>query len=170
MPRGQYDRAAARQNREASTTEAQPTRADEVRQERRKRPGLAAYSGINLSVDEALLDRETYHYRFANDINGRVQQLYAQDYDPAPESAKPNSNSLGTLSSAHAGVDEGRPFNAVLMRKRKDWFETDQVEKQKPLNDMEDAIRRGNPNHSANTDLRGPGVYTPDTGNTIERV
>ncbi len=174
MPRGQYDRDAARALREASddqTTEPTETRADEVRQERRKRPGLEAYSGINLTVDETRLERKTYQYRFVNDQPGRVAKLHSLDWDPAPEAAKPDTNSMGSLASAHGGLDDdGRPFNTILMRKRKDWFEADQKEKQKPLDAMEEAIRRGNPNHSANKDLRGPGVYTPDTGNTIERL
>lgn len=184
MPgRGQYDRDAARERREASvetgdqrdpTLAAPPaevnSRAEEVREVRRKQPGLAAYSGINLTVDETRLDRKTYQYRFVSDMNGRVGQLHALDWDPAPEAAKPDTNSLGTLASAHGGLDDGRPYNTLLMRKRKDWFDTDQKEKQRPLDDAEDQIRRGNPNHPANRDLRGSGVYTPDTGNTIERL
>ncbi len=140
-----------------------PSRADEVRQERRKRPGLAAYSGIKLMVDETKLDRNTYQYRFANDTPGRIPQLMALDYDPAPE--------MGKVTSAHAGVSEGgQPYNTVLMRKRRDWFDDDQREKQRPLDEIDDAIRRGNINHPANQLNGNGGFYTPDTGNTLERA
>lgn len=142
------------------------TRADEVRQERRKRPGSSSQVGIRLGVDESKLDRNTYAYRFVNDRDGRVQRLEAQDWDIAPELAKSDSNSVGTINSAHGGVDEGKPFNTVLMRKRKDWFETDQKEKQRPLDETENAIRRG-ADHKANS-LRGEGVYTPENTNAIE--
>lgn len=142
-------------------------RAEEVRRERRKKPGQTVLAGQKLTVDESKLDRSKYQYRFVNDKDGRVQQLYGVDWDVAPEGAKDDTNSLGSVNSAQAGVSEGKPFNAVLLRKPKDWFEDDQKEKQKPLDEVEDAIRRNNPNHKFN-ELRGAGVYTPGQ-NSIER-
>ncbi len=145
-----------------------PTRAEEVRQERRKKPGQTVLSGQKLVVDESKLDRNKFEYRHVNDKNGRMQQLHAVDWDVAPENAKEDTNSLGGVISTHAGVDEGKPFNTVLMRKRKDWFLDDQRDKQRPLDEMDEAIRRGNTEHKAN-ELRGAGVYTPGT-NKIERA
>lgn len=150
-------------------SEAKPTRADEVRRERRRKPGQTVLANLKLSVDEAKLDRKTYEYRFVNDKDGRVQQLHAQDWDIAPEGAKEDNASLGSVNSAHAGVNEGKPYQTVLMRKPKDWFDEDQKEKQRPLDEMEDAIRRGRTDHKAN-ELRGAGVYTPGGANTIERA
>lgn len=151
------------------TIEAPTTRADEVRQERRRRPGQTGLAGIKLSTDESKLDRSTYHYRFARASGGRLQQLHGEDYDVAPEGAKPDGNSLGTVNSVHGGVDDaGKPYDLVLMRKRKDWFETDRKEKQKPLDEMDEAIRRNNVNHKANT-LMGPGVYSPGV-NSMDKV
>jgi hypothetical protein len=145
-----------------------PTRAEEVRQERRRKPGSVSHTGIKLSVDERKLDRKTYQYRFANDTENRVQQLEADDWDIAPEGgAKPDGNSMGTTNTAHAGVIDGKPYNAVLMRKRKDWFEADQKEKQKPLDANEEAIRRGR-TAEQNVELKGAGVYTPNGVNIIE--
>lgn len=188
MPRGQYDRKAAGAKRDEiyqtmhqnlgkelagetiAPVVAKPTRADEVRQERRRKPGSAQAVGIKLAVDESKVDRSTYHYRFARSTGGRIQSLTANDYDIAPEGAKSDGNSLGTVNSVHGGVDDaGKPYDLVLMRKRKDWFEADQKEKMKPLDEMDEAIRRNNPNHKGN-DLRGtPGVYVPGD-NTIERA
>jgi hypothetical protein len=152
-------------------SKATPPRAEAVRAERRRKPGSEAFAGIKLSVDETKIDRTNYQYRFVNDHDNRVQKLYAQDWDVAPEAdAKPDSNGMGSVSSALGGTDNsGKPYNQVLMRKPKDWFEADQREKQKPLDAMDEAIRRGRTNEQ-NVPLRGEGVYTPNGGNTIERA
>lgn len=149
-----------------------PTRAEEVRQERRRKPGSLASAGYKLGVDESKLDRKNYHYRFVNDKDGRVQQLYAQDYDPAPEvGAKQDTNGLGTVNTAQAGVADGKPFNAVLMRKPIRMHEEDQKEKQKPLEEMEEAIRRGADHGKSNAPAsQVQSAYTPGGANTIERV
>lgn len=138
------------------------TRAEAVRTERRRRPGSVAGPGMKLAVDESKLDRANYHYRFVNDTPGRMAGLYAQDYDPAPEmGVKADGTGLGTVTEQHAGIlDNGKPFGAVLMRKPIRMHEQDQKDKQKPLDEIEKAIKRGNPNHQGN-ELKGPGVYTP---------
>lgn len=149
---------------------SKPTRADEVRQTRRRKPGSSSTVGLKLSLDEGKLDRKNNHYRFARSTGGRIESLIANDYDIAPEGAKSDGNSLGTVNSVHGGVDDaGKPYDLVLMRKRRDWFEEDQKEKLKPLDEMDEAIRRNNPNHKGN-DLRGsPQVYAPGN-NTIDRA
>lgn len=144
-----------------------PTRADEVRQERRRQPGATIAAGIKLGVDESKLDRNTYEYRWANETGSRLQQLHANDWDVAPEMAIQSSDSGGTVNSKVAGTDDnGKPFNAVLMRKRKDWFREDQKAKQKPLDDMDEAIRKGVVHQQSEPSLR-EGAYTPDAGNKI---
>lgn len=186
MPRGQYDRSALKRQKadaEALASHApsgsEPpvlvnpkiaTRADEVRQTRRRKPGSSSTVGLKLSLDEGKLDRKNNHYRFARSTGGRIESLIANDYDIAPEGAKSDGNSLGTVNSVHGGVDDaGKPYDLVLMRKRRDWFEEDQKEKLKPLDEMDEAIRRNNPNHKGN-DLRGsPQVYAPGN-NTIDRA
>jgi len=144
------------------TEQARPNRAEETKRERRRKPGQTIAAGIKLHVDESKLDRQKYSYRFANDKNGRVQQLQASDWDIAPEGAKD-----GSVHSTHAGAEEGKPYNAVLMRKPKDWYDEDMKEKQRPLDEMDEAIRRGNTEHKANERIAG--AYTPGT-NTIERA
>lgn len=144
-----------------------PTRAEEVRQERRRKPGSNALNGIKLGLDEEKVDRTQYTYRFVRDEGNRVQQLYAQDWDRVTEKVKDDSNGLGSVTSAHGGLsEEGKPYNMVLLKKRKDWFEEDQKAKMQPLDEMEQAIRRGTDHQSGKLDLRGPGVYTPGQ-NTI---
>lgn len=182
MPRGQYDREAAAAKRAVTSGDnsagdapmnapsailTPSARADEVRQERRKRPGQGGPAGIKLALDESKLDRNTYHYRFARSSGGRLQSLHADDYDVAPEAAR--KDTTGSINAVHGGVDDaGKPYELVLVRKRRDWFEADQKEKLKPLDEMDEAIRRNNPNHKAN-DMRGPGVYSPGI-NSMEKA
>ena len=139
-----------------------PNRAEEVRQERRRKPGNTTHSGIKLGVPEEHLDRKTYEYRFVNDTGTRVQGLKDNDWDPVGlEGASTESRFVGT--------DSGKPVKAVLMRKRKDWYDADQKEKRKPLDEMEQAILRGVA-HKNEADLKGDGVaYTPGDGNSISR-
>lgn len=145
------------------------SRAEQVRTERRRKPGAVNANGIKLGVDESKLDRKNYHYRFVNDTPGRVQSLVAQDYDPAPEmGAKADGNNLGSVNTAQAGVADGKPFNAVLMRKPIKMHEEDQREKQRPLDEIDAAIRRGDVSKQ-NNQLNGAGVYTPGV-NILEEV
>lgn len=145
---------------------ARPTRADEVRQERRRKPGATTVMGIKLGVDESKLDRSTYEYRWVNDTGSRLKQLHGEDWDVAPELAT-DTDGGGTVNSKIAGTDDnGKPFNTILMRKRKDWYEDDQKAKQKPLAAMDDAIRRGVVHQQSEPELR-EGSYTPGAGNRI---
>lgn len=135
------------------------TRAETVKRERRWKPGPVGQEGLKLHVDTSKLD-PNFHYRWVNDKSDRVRQMHAYDYDIAPTVAKPDSNSLGTVDSALGGVEEdGRPYNMVLMRKDREWFEQDQKRKMKPLDEMDEAIRRGN---GTQTDPNAKGgFYTP---------
>lgn len=159
-----------RKTREGEIDQPQ-ARADEIRQVRRRQRGVTTHTGIKLGVNEKALDRKTYQYRFARDTGNRVQQLEAQDWDKVSDpAAKDDSTGLGTVASAHGGVqDTGKPYDLVLMRKRKDWYDEDKAEQQARLDRIDDAIRRGNV-AGQNTELKGPGVYTPNGGNTIEHV
>lgn len=144
-------------------------RATEVRTERRRKAGAVFHTGVQLGVDESKLDRANFAYRLVNDANGRVQQLEAQDWDPAPEQALVGSTGSGTVQSKHAGSIEGKAFNAVLMRKPIAYHNEDQAAKQRPLDEMEEAIRRGQ-NHAADEPQLASGTYTPGGGNTINRA
>jgi hypothetical protein len=149
----------AKETHMAETAE-KPSRADTVRTERRRTPGATVHSGIKLAVDEKHLDRNTYAYRWVNDRGTRVKNMEANDWDVAPIDGRSTEKRV-------VGFDSGRPTNAVLMRKRKDWHAEDQKQKRKPLDEMEAAIKRGVA-HSNEADLRGGIAYTPGT-NTIDR-
>lgn len=140
-------------------------RSNEVRQERRRKPGATVQYGQKLGVEEDHLDRSTYVYRFVNDVGGRVQAMERNDWDVAPIGE-------ASVETRHVGVDSGHPQNAVLMRKRRDWHENDQKEKRKPLDEMEKAIRAGTAHKSqpgGDADLNGSS-YTPGSGvNILDR-
>lgn len=144
------------------------TRADEVRQERRRQPGATVMAGIKLAVDDKKLDWNTFEYRWAKDYGGRMPQLHGEDWDPAPEHAVIGSSGEGTVGTKIGGTDEsGKPYNMVLLRKRKDWFKADQKEKQRPLDEMDEAIRRGT-NHLKDNPEAKDGFYTPNGENAVE--
>lgn len=154
---------------QSQLTAPRQDRAEQVRTERRRTPGSVAHTGIQLGVDEAKLDRKNYAYRLVNDANGRIQQLEAQDWDPAPEQALVGSTGAGTIQSKHAGHIEGKAFNAVLMRKPINMHNEDQAAKQRPLDEMEEAIRRGQSHADTPSELSS-GTYTPGGSNTLARA
>lgn len=151
-----------------------PNRAEETRQERRRKPGQVALHGTNLAVDESKLDRNTYEYRWVNDNSrGRVQMLEGQDWDVAPEQAAISNQGEGTVQARNVGSEDGKPMRAVLMRKRKDWFANDQREKLRSVDELEKAIQRGETDQrNVDPELAGPAgsTYTPNGRNTFERA
>jgi hypothetical protein len=149
-----------------SDTAQRPTRADEIRTERRKKPGSTSISGLKLHIDKDKLD-PAYEYRWVNDTPGRVQQLYGEDWDKVK--AGDITSSPGTIPTQHVGSDAGKPINAILMRKRKEYYAADQKEKQAPLDAMDESIRRGVNHQNAEPELRGDIAYTPGGSNTISR-
>jgi hypothetical protein len=141
-----------------------PNRAEEVRRERRHKPGKTVLDGLRLAVDETKLDKKNFEYRWVNDAPGRVQRMHDRDWDPATEQV--GAGAEGTVQSKVVGTADGKPVNGVLMRKHKDWYREDQKAKQAPLNEMDKAIREGI-NHRNEPALRD-GAYTPNGGNVIE--
>jgi len=147
------------------------TRADGIRQERRRKAGSTVLPGIKLGVDESKLDRANFEYRFVNDSPGRVQQMFDEDWDPVNQPVKTDSDGLGTVQGKVVGTHNGAPLSAILMKKRKDWYDADQKEKQRPLEEADEQIRRG-VIHQKQQDTAelAPGLtYTPGGRNTVSR-
>jgi hypothetical protein len=142
---------------------AQMDRAEEVRQERRRKPGSTTAIGIKLTTDESKMDRANYSYRWVKDHGGRMTQLHGDDWDPAPDGVIGSHGGSASVGSKIGGTDEsGKPYSMVLMRKRKDWFQADQKEKQKPLDEMDRQIRRGQSRPEIEASDRDD-FYTPGT-------
>lgn len=141
-------------------------RAAKVQQERRRKRGDTVVTGLKLHVDKEAKDPD-YVYRWVNDTPGRVQQFYNNDWDKVEMDG--NTDGAGSIPTKHVGTDSGRPIEAVLMRKRKDWFEADQKEKRQALDAVDDAIRRGVQHEKNEPELTGGVAYTPGGSNTINR-
>jgi hypothetical protein len=143
------------------------TRAEEVRRERRFKPGSVEHSGLKLAIAEEKLDRKGFIYRWVNDMPGRVKRMEALDYDIVKDDIKPDSSGLGSAPTVVVGVDGPQGLNAVLMRKRLDWYEDDQKAKQEKLDELDKAIMRGTVHAQSESDLRGDIAYTPNGRNSI---
>lgn len=150
----------------STDTAQRPSRADQVRTERRRKPGATNVSGLKLHIEKDKLD-PAYEYRWVNDTPGRVQQLYGDDWDKVEDGSIVSSP--GTVPTQHVGSDNGQPINAVLMRKLKTFYQADQKEKQAPLDAMDESIRRGVNHQNAEPELRGDVAYTPGGSNTVSR-
>ena len=79
-----------------------------------------------------------YQYRVVNDVEGRVQDLLDQDYeiDLTAKVGEKRVDEISSLGSAKQ-ISVGGGVKAIVMRKRKDWFEEDQTAKQKEIDDLE---------------------------------
>lgn len=105
--------------------------------------------------------------RWVNDKPGRVRQAQEGGYQLVRDPNKDDSlvgedplraQGLGDSVSAIVGETEGgQPMLAYLMVIDKDLYDEDQAEKQKPLDDMDAAIRRG-------AVEPGEGQYVPTAG------
>lgn len=152
-------------------TEKTSKRAKQVRQERRRRKGMGIESRLKLSVPEEMKDKD-YVYRWANDDGRRVYELTKNDdWDVVTDetiSDDERNNSLGTIGARQVGVaDNGKPANAVLLRKRRDWYEQDRAEMQTAIDDKEAQIKRGD--HSGDSKgLSGSTAYVPSEGIKVE--
>ena len=80
----------------------------------------------------------SYHYRIVNDVDGRVQDLLDQDYEIVLD-AKVGDKRVDEISSLGSAkqISVGNGIKAVVMKKRKDWFQDDQDLKQKEIDDLE---------------------------------
>lgn len=79
-----------------------------------------------------------YQYRVVNDVEGRVQDLLDQDYeiDLTAKVGEKRVDEISSLGSAKQ-ISVGGGIKAIVMRKRKDWFEEDQAAKQKEIDELE---------------------------------
>ena len=109
--------------------------------------------------------RSGYIGRWINDAGGRIARAqqggweFALDHD-SEEEDKRRSMVVGTQR-------DGQPLLAYLMEIREEFYDEDQALKQKPLDEMEAAMRRGTP-HEAATGADRERFYVPDEGISIE--
>lgn len=138
-----------------------PSRAEEVQQERRRRTANGPIGGRKLTVPEEWLDRENFEYRWANDKDNRLSDLtQSDDWDRV-------TSPDGKVITKNVGTNEGKPLQAYLLKKPKKYYDADKAEQMKPINELENEIRRGGTGH-----LKGiadvDNTYTPNGVNIID--
>lgn len=141
MPRGQYDRSHLKKEQPMTQEQANPSpafvredRVAEVKQERRRRregdldSNLVLRLGLPPGIEEKYPNDE---FRWVNDEGNRVHFLTTRDdYDIVSEV---EGRPVGTT------VD-GKPINAVLLRKPKEFAEADRQAKLDRINRQEKAV------------------------------
>jgi hypothetical protein len=145
-------------------------RAVEEKTERRRKRGNTQLPGLKLSVNEALLDRKNYVYRWINDNGGRIEDLTVNDdydlvRDPTKEMKDDNGNEGALVSKVVGTTDNNQPIRAYLARKPKPYFDADQIEKRKVLDAQMADIKRGRP---AEAQSMGDNSYVPQGGISIK--
>lgn len=121
----------------------QRPRIEEERARRRRRDDMGTGRLSNLAVNGPL--DPDYVYRWINDEPGRVQQLTtADDWDVVNSAGmEPNAKDKGVGSQIERIVDKGTGKRAVLVRKRKEYYEADKAKEQSAIDETEAWIKRG---------------------------
>lgn len=146
-------------------------RAAEVKAERRRRRNTTVLTGQKLGVDESLLDRKNFEYRWINDKAGRISAMTKNDdwdlmVDPSKK-VKDDATNEGALISIDVGYGENnQPMKAYLARKPKDFYREDQAAKAADLDRTMEAIKRGKPQTAEAQEL-GNKSYVPEGGISI---
>lgn len=149
---------------EQAPRRGRPPNADrpaELTRERRRKRGAGVITGLKLNVDEAILDRANFEYRWLNDKPGRIRAMTTQDDWELVEDTTQASDQEGGHIGFHAGLGENNSsMRTLLARKPKQWYEDDQREKQKPLDDIDRQIKHG----SLAKNLPGAAAIAGDKG------
>ena len=150
-------------------------RAAEVSSERRRRKDTGPLAGLKLAIPEDAKD-PNFEYRWLNDEPGRIHnKTVNDDWDVVTMDqlkgyvADDNHAGEGTpvtrvIERGGSGIG-GQPRKAVLVRKRKEYFEEDKRAAQARIDAREEGIRRGAA--QAPEGLQGPNAYVPGGVNQI---
>lgn len=122
-------------------------REDYVPEKRRKRNDIDTV-GKRLAVNPEQLDFTKFKYRWINADDARVWHMVNNsDWQLMHRDGtgiRDESVDLGTLWSCVVGkTPEGRGLHAYLARKRVEWYEEDQKQKQTELDEQLQQLRRG---------------------------
>lgn len=135
-----------------------PPRAAQEQVQRRRRESLGADRNLKLHVPEDKKD-PNFVYRFVNDRPGRVQQLTeADDYEIVPGITNDGSTETRV-------ADKSSGERAVLLRKPKDFYESDKRKEQEVLDARDEAMRRAAPPSAEG--LAGSEAYVPGGRNIV---
>lgn len=85
------------------------------------------------------VDQRAFQTRWVNDENGRVAAMLAREWERCTE-----DEMNGLEGSKHVGMSrEGRPMNAVCLKKYRPWYDEDVARKRKINRDIEEQLRQG---------------------------
>lgn len=146
------------------TRQARTERTDSRESSSRKRVPLGGHRQ-KLQVNA----REGYKRRWINDKEGRLLNaenggyLFVEDPTLQVGDADLKNEETGVGSRVRRLVGshkDGSPMYAYLMEIKEEWYEQDQADKQKAIDEVEDAIKRGNVDGGIEASER----YTPKGG------
>lgn len=152
-----------------STTTApvqnRPTRVEAERAQRRRREDMTDNRLRNLAI-AGKLDPD-YTYRFINDEPGRVHKLTVlDDWDVVNATdLETNPKDKGVGSQVERIVDRRSGQRAILVRKRKDFYEADKAKEQAQIDDVEKSIKQG---AAPGSEALREGGYVPTGGIRID--
>lgn len=131
-------------------TEKATRKTETKRRKRRRDTSLGSYKQkmtLPTEVHE-WAKKEDKVLRWVNDQRGKLHYAQANDWDfvkyqggTVGEVEQPEN--IGDCYSMVVGSDNGRDITAYLMAKNRDWYEDDQAEKQKDVDEIDRAIHEG---------------------------
>lgn len=104
---------------------------------RRDDGSLTRIKDLKLSLPEEFADDQIHMYMWANDVGGRINELYGQDWDVVLSAVSDTSEAKDKLRRVVGTDERGNPIYAVLLRKNKDFYLEDQRRMDKELVDLE---------------------------------
>jgi len=135
---------------------------------RRRRTDTSYENHGRLGVNEHLLDRTKFTYRWVNDDNGRIEALTVRDdwdHVRKPELKEEGSKNEGEQVRQLVGSKkDGSPLYAYLLQKPLEFHREDQRKKLAKLDRDDEAMKRG---HVASPDAlsaNDPNAYIPSDG------
>lgn len=138
-----------------------PKRSDEVKAERRRREDLGPGRHMKLTVRGK--KDPNYEYRWINNNPGRVHQLTQEDDWDVVTDAEADNRNVGVGTAAERVVDKGTGDKAILVRKRKEYYDQDKAKEAELLERAEASMRAGiapDPNGLKRSD----NMYVPEGG------
>lgn len=135
------------------------------KEERRRRNSLETV-GKRLAVNMSSLDFDKFKYRWVNDTPARIFQMTQQDeweiVTPEGGVVKDDNADLGSAVSTVVRDHNGNGgMRVYLCRKRREWYEEDQKQKQTELDEQLEQMRRGLTGQGESQSDYVPGKDTP---------
>lgn len=125
-----------------------PGRPPKVKEERRKKHAKGVnMTGYKLRIPEDRLELRRYVYRWGNDDGRRIYDLTQNDdyaFVHQTDGEIKETSDMGSAVSEPVGKNkEGAPVRGYLLRKRRDWWEADQMQKKEEIEEQFNQMRRG---------------------------